>query len=291
MNHALTSAVKRVLTKMEEPHPMFVSGVPFVNEDEVQKFCERYVEKVLGLKVIAGSRFGRANICDIDVLAVSADNTPFVIECKWNRINDAAIAQLRRYREALLLNWNRFERVLSDFRGKKTIVEKRTVLVALGYGYKPSALIRRKSIVPLQYVYPETVNFNYDPLKKRPRQAINIAIAAAPTNRAHPPVHKRDLFIDRLTPTLVEAFSSIDCGLRKLDGANEPKYVKDSARYRNAKGYFAEAKISAGLIQWRFGECAKWMADQRWMVQNMHSAHAGDEILQKLLSTYEKVNR
>ncbi len=164
----------KILEKIKDPTPLSAQCVPFVNEDEMHIFSERYVEKILGIKVIASSRFGR-NLFDIDVLAVGADNTPIIIECKWDLIDDATIRQLRRYKQALLRGWSLFEDRISEIRRERVVLKRQEpVLIALGYGYKPSVFRHRGAILCLSYVY-HNVAFEYDPFKQRPRGKVSMS--------------------------------------------------------------------------------------------------------------------
>lgn len=65
--------------------PCAAPHLPFANEDDMQGFLEEHAEQLFGLKVIASSsRDGE--LFEIDVLAVNAANTPFIIEGKWDLV-------------------------------------------------------------------------------------------------------------------------------------------------------------------------------------------------------------
>jgi hypothetical protein len=67
----------------------------------VRNFIAKYAEEILGLTVISADRKGGDRLFDVDVLAVNAVNTPFIIECKLDLVGAKALRQLEQYKKAL----------------------------------------------------------------------------------------------------------------------------------------------------------------------------------------------
>jgi len=227
----------------------------------MQVFVEKYAEDVLGIKVIGSTRRGEGGLFKIDVLGVDAENTPFVIECKWDQVGSGAIRQLVRYKTLLIENWPVFEKRVSEIRGRALIVANREpVLVAIGYRYSPSAvaLSEAESVVCLTYSY-HPATLTVDALEQRRPGKVSIQhVQQMPS--CHPPVSKKHISLEkleRLTPELRKAFWDMDDKLCRLGPKVTVRHGK-TVRYRGPQGEFAKAKIgpksSPESIQWRYGK-------------------------------------
>jgi hypothetical protein len=258
--------------------------LPFANETEVQEFVEKYAEKIFGLKVIASTRRGERGMFKIDVLAVDAANSPFIIECKWDRVGSGANRQLFGYRKTLLDNWPLFERRVSEARGRKVTVERREpVLVAIGYRCAPSVLIDPQSVVFLTYAYHD-VTLGRDVVKQQRVGKVSIQHAhqiLMPKSR-HPSVCKKRSTIKvvaRLPPALQKAFWAIDARLCGLDAVTVVRF-KNLVNYRVRRVIFAKATISPESIRWRYGQRGVWndkdmlaSCDAKKIFDLLHQAH------------------
>jgi hypothetical protein len=100
-----------------DPTPHATPRVPFASETGVQKFVEEHAKAILALDVIASTRRGGGRLFDIDILAIDKADRPFIIECKWDLVDERALGQLAKYRAALVSGWARFEERLSKVRG------------------------------------------------------------------------------------------------------------------------------------------------------------------------------
>jgi hypothetical protein len=75
-----------------------VGRIPFANETQLQAVFEDEVEALFGCDVVASTRRGGGRLFQIDILAIDRANTPIIVECKWDRIDQRAVAPLLEYR-------------------------------------------------------------------------------------------------------------------------------------------------------------------------------------------------
>jgi hypothetical protein len=231
--------------------------VPFANEDDVQAFVEANIRDILGLEVIASTTRGRKRLLKIDTLAIDKSNRPYIIECKWDRVDEVAIEELTRYRLALLSSWSQFEKRVSEFRNCDVRVNRQEpVLITVGYRYKASIVAEHPSIVFLRYAYHEP-EFTRDAVQERRAGKVKMdrIKGTGVSNETHPAVSKKHYTSKRLAvmPTAVQrAFETTDAKLRKLRGVN-PKYDgKNSVRYYAFESLFAQAVMTSASIAWFF---------------------------------------
>jgi len=234
--------------------------LPFTNELEVQQFVEENAENIFRqrLKVISSSRRAGGVLCKIDVLAIDAANTPFIIECKWDQVDSDTIRQLERYRKALQANWSLFEKRVGETRRQLVTVKKRQpVLVAIGYRYEPSVLSGAQSVDCLTYAY-HPATLIEDGLEEQRPGEVSIQRARQlpmPTSR-HPTVSKKKGIVERLSqlpPALQKAFKTIHGRLLKLDAVTVAYVGKHSVRYQVLRDGFAKARIGPKSIHWQYG--------------------------------------
>jgi len=111
-----------------------VERIPFASETQLQAVFEDEVEAMFGAKVVASTRRGGGRLFEIDILAIDGANTPIIVECKWDRIDQRAVEQLLEYRGVLKQRWRAFEQRVGVVRGKRARLKWRPpLLVAVGY--------------------------------------------------------------------------------------------------------------------------------------------------------------
>jgi len=263
--------------------------VPFTNEKAVRQFVEKHAEEILGLTVISVDRSGGGRLFDIDVLAVNAANTPFIIECKWDLVGAKALRQLARYKKALHAGWPLFRERVRQIRRKQVQVRKRDpVLVAIGYRYEPSVLRHPQSVVCLSYAYHHLAPTDEVVERFRPgKVSVQRADGLMPS-LLHPRVTKRFgsvKSIGRLPRALQTAFYTIDERLRRLAGVTVVYGGRPFARYRVPRSPFAEATVGPHSIQWSFAETKTWAPHQLGRVE-MLAASDADKIFSLLRGAY-----
>jgi hypothetical protein len=235
-----------------DPTPQKASRVPFASEMDLHRFVEEHAKTTLNLDVVASAQRGGGRLFDIDILAVGKSNRPFIIECKWDKVDSSAIEQLAKYKNELLSGWTRFEKRLREARGGSLEVKKtEPVLVTIGYRYDPALLIRDQPAVCLAYSY-HGVKFTDETFQKQKagRVSLHFATDAGPTAR-HPTVGKElgtDARLEQRAPGLRRSFWALDKKIKTL-GSVAFKYGK-LARYRWPNGLSATALIKTGFIHW-----------------------------------------
>jgi hypothetical protein len=258
--------------------------LPFANEMEVQKFVEKYAEEDFGLKVVASTTPGKRGLFKIDVLAVDDDNNPFIIECKWDRVDRGAIQQLVSYKKSLLDNWTSFVERVSEARGMQIALKSREpVLIAIGYRFAPSVLTAANSVVCLAYAYHD-VNLSGDVVKpcRSGKVSIHHAHQIPMPKCGHPSVCKKSSTIKavaRLPTQLQKAFWQIDGRLCELDAVTVVRY-KNVVNYWVPRGLFANAKIGSECIQWHYVERGVWKDKE------MFAARDTKKIFQRLCQAH-----
>jgi hypothetical protein len=108
----------------------------FSNEIEVQRFIEDHVLGRCGLRSVGSSVGGRGRIGFIDTLVINSDSIPFIIEYKWDLVDDQTIRQVVRYRDWLLNNADRLRSGLQGW----TVDLTRLCAITVGHRYHPSCL-------------------------------------------------------------------------------------------------------------------------------------------------------
>ena len=244
-----------------DPTPYKAAHLPFANEDEVQRFLVKHTRQILGVSVITTSLRGGGRLCDIDILGVDDAGTPVIIECKWDRVDAAAIGQLTAYAQALKNQWESFERRVSKLRRPAVSIKHRDpILIAVGYRYDPSVLATTASVNCLAYRYDGAAPLGGVVERRRPgRVSIQWAHQTGMPH-PHPRVLKKDGTDERLKrrlPELRTSFWDLDGRLRALEDVTAV-YFKNVAHYRVSRGQFAEAKINSLVIQWRFARPGSW---------------------------------
>jgi len=265
-------------------------SVPFTTESEVRNFIEKYAENILGLTVISSDRSGGGRLFDIDILAVDAANTPFIIECKWDLVGERAFRQLAQYKEALLAGWSSFRERVRHVKGEQVQIRKRDpVLIAIGYRYEPAVLSDPQSVVCLTYAYHRLVLTDEVVERYRPgKVSIQRADPALMPSLLHPRVTKRFgsvKSIGLLPRALQTAFYKIDERIRRLAGVTVVYGGRTLARYRVPRSPFAEATVQPHSIQWSFAKTKTWAADRLGGVE-MLAARDMDKIFNVLHGAY-----
>jgi hypothetical protein len=259
---------------------------PFANEIEVQRFVEEYAKKIFGLQVILSTRRGGQRLFLIDVLAVDSENTPFIIECKWDLVNAEAIRQLVRYKKALQANWSLFEERVGKIRGRRVAIERREpCLIAIGYRYEPSILNEAPPVICLTYAYHHLKLTGEFVEQQRPgKVSVQRAHQTLMPLSRHPVVSKKGYIFERLRflpLELQEAFWTMDGRLRDLKGVTVVYGGKNFVRYRGPLGRFAEAKIWPTSIQWNYLQSGQWK-DGRLDSELMVVARDANKIINRL---------
>jgi hypothetical protein len=225
----------KALTSMYvDPTPYRCTHLRFANEDEVQRFLVKHARKILGVSVITTSLRGGGRLCDIDILGVDDGGTPVIIECKWDRVDAAAIGQLTAYAQALKNRWASFQKRVSELRRPKVRIKQRDpILIAIGYRYEPSVLAATPLVNCLTYRYDGTAPVGGVVERRRPgRVSIQWAHQTG-MPPPHPAVLKKDGTDERLrrrSPELRASFWDLDGRLRGLEDVTAI-YFKNVARY------------------------------------------------------------
>jgi hypothetical protein len=219
---------------------------------DLHRFVEEHAKTILNLDVVASAQRGGGRLFDIDILAVGKSNRPFIIECKWDKVDPTTLEQLGKYKNDLLSGWTRFEERLRETRRASPGVKKtEPVLVTIGYRYDPALLVRDQPAVCLAYTY-HRVKFTDEEIQKQKagRVSLQFATGAGPTGR-HPTVSKKlgtDARLEQRAPGLRMSFWALDKKIKTL-GNVAFKYGK-LARYRWPNGLLATALIEKGVIHW-----------------------------------------
>jgi hypothetical protein len=268
--------------------------LPFANELEVQQFVEENAENIFGLKVISSSRRDGRGLFGIDVLAVDADNTAFIIECKWDLVTSGAIRQFVGYRKELQAGWSLFEKRVTETRHRRVVVKRREpVLVAIGYRYAPSVLSNAQSVDCLTYAY-HHVTLTGDSVEEDRPGEVSIQHAhqiPMPTSR-HPTVSKKNSIHEKLwhlPPALQTAFWTIDGRLHTLDAVTVMYGGKNLVRYRVPQRGFADAKIGPQSIQWCYSQCGNRKNGLPWIKVEMCTASDAARIFAMLRQAHSQL--
>jgi hypothetical protein len=230
--------------------PRHAAAVPFASESGLQRFVEENAEAVLGVNVLASSRRDGNCLFRIDTLAEDQDGRPWIIECKHDLVDAGALAQLRRYRDALIAGW---PTVASRFRNGTNRDQPDPLLVAIGYRFDDS--FADAQALRLVYRYHD-VAFTGGDLQSQNagRVSLQSADEVVSSPQVHPKVSKKFATIERLQHlplALEEAFWRIDAALRAMPGVRVKYGGKNFVRYGTNAGVFAEAVIGEGVIEWR----------------------------------------
>ena len=62
---------------------------------------------------------------DIDIVAVDSEDTPFIIECKWDLVGKGALRQLSSYTRELQRRWDLFEKRVGEIRQRPVQIKRR----------------------------------------------------------------------------------------------------------------------------------------------------------------------
>lgn len=239
---------------MTEPRidhtPRPAAAVPFASESGLQRFVEENAEAVLGINVVASSRRYGNCLFRIDTLAEDHEGRPWIIECKHDLVDAGALAQLRRYRDALIAGW---PTVASRFRNGSNRDQPEPILVAIGYRLDDS--LADDQVLRLVYRYHD-VTFTGGELQSQNagRVSLHGAAEVVTSVQAHPKVSKKFATIERLqhlAPALEDAFWRIDADLCATPGVRVKYGGKNFVRYSTNLGVFAEAVIAEDTIEWR----------------------------------------
>ncbi|MBI2161184.1 MAG: hypothetical protein HYU25_12570 [Candidatus Rokubacteria bacterium] len=253
----------------------------------MQRFVEDHLEKIFHLEVISSTRRGGRPLFDIDVLAISSSNTPVIIECKWDRVDAAALDQLAAYSLALQQGWTAFETRVSETRRRAISIAKREpILVAIGYRYDGSVLHSRRSVICVTYAY-HGVAFADGIVEQRRRGQVSIQPAREADMTPSPPrILKRYATEKRLAclpQNLRAGFCDVHERLLALDGVREVPF-KNVVNYHAPRGQFAEAKIGAGSIEWNFGKPPRW--SEAWRSVEMRAASDAEKVFRQVRRAY-----
>ena len=231
--------------------PRHVQSVPFASETGLQEFVEDNAEECLGVRVIASTRAGCGGLHRIDILATDEAGRPWIIECKHDLVDAAAVRQLRRYRDALVRGWAAVApRFLQDNNSIQSEAPD-PVLALIGYRFDGS--VNDERIRCFVYKYHD-ISFIDDELQVQApgRVSLQPTSGIAGPELAHPKVSKKIATSERLerfAPKLAEAFWQVDAALIRM-GARVKYGGKNFVRYSVSGRVFAEAVISDGVVTW-----------------------------------------
>lgn len=232
--------------------PRQVQRAPFASESGLQQFVEDNAEQCLGVKVIASSRRGGGGLFKIDILAADQAGRPWIIECKHDLVDSAAVRQLRRYRAALISGWAAVAPRLALTNNSIQPGVPDPVLALVGYRFDESVIGDQIRCFVYRYY---DVPFTDDELQAQKPGQVSLQSAAgiAGPEQCHPKVSKKIATSERLerfAPKLIESFWRVDDELRKLKGVMVKYGGKNFVRYSTAAGVFAEAVIGDGVVTW-----------------------------------------
>src|SRR6266571_1164457 len=153
---SLTLAEPTMLMKLPSARYLGTLGrQAFESENALQKFFEKKVWPVTGLRVVCSSRRNHGRLGNIDTIALDKRNRPVVIEYKRDVVDQRTLGQLARYRNWLLDNKGDVERAAGV-----AIDWTRIYLVSVGHKYDGGILwpsFPGTRIRPLRYGYEERI--------------------------------------------------------------------------------------------------------------------------------------
>lgn len=266
-----------------------VERIPFANETQLQAVLEDEVETMFGADVVASARRGGGRLFDIDILAIDEANTPIIVECKWDRINQRAVEQLMHYRGVLKRSWRTFEQRVQVVRGQKARLKWRSpLLVAVGYRLDRPLTGVPTGMLFFTYSY-HGVALGTEPVEIQVPGEVSFrsaSVEGSPKDR-HPKVSKKSAIHRRLEPFsdgVRAAFWEIDQALRNLGEVEVVYGGKNFVRYRGPRGRFAEAVVGDDSIEWYVGGARRSGDD----VVRMFRASDKEGVMRQLRRAYEE---
>lgn len=244
---------------------------------------------MFGCQVVASTRRGRGRLFAIDVLALDNAGTPVIVECKWDRIGERAIKQLRAYRHALKRGWRAFEERVGRLRGQTPrLAWREPLLIAVGYRLDPSLKVVPPDIHFVTYSY-HGVALGSGPVDLQVPGEVSFEEVSGEAARKprHPKVvktratHRR---LARFTEDVRRAFWEIDEALRQFGQVEVTYGGKNFVRYRGPRGRFAEAVIGDDSIEWFAGARR---SDNRTELVRMTRASDRKAVIDRLRRAYD----
>jgi hypothetical protein len=235
--------------------PLVCNRLPFANERELQRFVVKHAKSLLGIDVVASTlRKGRP-LHGIDILGVDDSGRTCIIECKHDLIDQRAIAQLVRYKEALLADWEIFAERVAEHRGAQFRLLKGLPILTV-IGYRSALGLGAVSVAVFAFEYPGK-SFDRFVDAQSPGVVRLAPIADSDSrSRPHPEVLKTEYAERNLAPLPAEVrrkFWAIDARLRNVDGI-QPNYAGKNtqtfASYRRGRRVCIAATMGSHSITW-----------------------------------------
>jgi hypothetical protein len=212
----------------------------FANEVQLQRFMENHVIPNSGLQLVSSSERGGQRLGNIDTTAVDRDGTPVIFEYKRDIIGFAAMSQLARYRDWLLIHRDLFEKAVSNKSPDLPVTWDEIRLVSVGYRYRlgtAAVLCDEAEVLLLRYGY-------------RPDNTVFIQqVERGDVGEEPPPGFSKDAYLDpqleKTTSAAQEAFQQLRRRLGQfgLEEKIHGKKVTYGSRPRSVEVTFTDVAV------------------------------------------------